>query len=89
MKLASSIQSAAIAGVRFVRVSYRAARNLATDPELPRTLKVLFGIGLVQIPVLPFDEIALAIALAWLFIAYRARLTAAIAAARAQIQSGR
>ena len=48
---------------RAVRTGLRAARILATSNELPRTLRILFVIGLVQVPFCPLDEICLAIAL--------------------------
>jgi hypothetical protein len=66
---------------RAIRIGFRAAKILATSRDLPRLLRILFVIGCVQIPVLPFDEIALAIALAWLAIFHRSTLRAAITAA--------
>ena len=67
---------------RAVRTGLRAARILATSNELPRTLRILFVIGLVQVPFCPLDEICLAIALGWMFLGHRATLRAAIETAR-------
>jgi hypothetical protein len=67
--------------VRLARIGFRAARILATTKELPWLLRVLFVIGLVQVPVLPFDEVAMAIALAWLGLFHRSTLRAAFATA--------
>jgi hypothetical protein len=69
--------------VRLVRVSFRAARILATTKELPKVLRILFVIGCVQLPFSPVDEIALAIALGWLAIFHRATLRAAFVTAAA------
>jgi len=68
---------------RQVRIILRAARILASGPGLPRLLRILFVIGLIQVPFLPFDELALGIALAWLFIGHRPALRAALESARA------
>lgn len=84
--MTSAAKRAAMATVRAVRIGMRAARLMATDRQLPKLLRILFVIGLVQIPCLPTDEIALAIALAWLFLRHRARLTSAIAEARATVR---
>jgi len=70
-------------GYRAFRIAIRAARILASDRQLPLILRLLFVVGMVQIPCLPTDELALAVALLWLFLRYRARLRAAFAAARA------
>ena len=67
---------------RAVRTGLRAARILATSKDLPVALRILFVIGLAQLPMLPTDEIAMAIALTWLFIGHRATLRAAIETAR-------
>jgi len=75
------VRALGAAAVRVVRIGLRAARILATSRDLPRTLRVLFVIGLIQIPCLPTDEIALAIALGWMFIGHRATLRAAFATA--------
>ena len=68
--------------IRAVRTGLRAARILATSGELPRTLRILFVVGLVQVPFCPLDEICLAVALGWMFIGHRATLRAAIVKAR-------
>ncbi len=65
-----------------VQVYLRAARILATSQDLPWLLRILFVVGLIQIPVLPFDEIALAIALAWLALWHRDTLRGALRKAR-------
>jgi hypothetical protein len=67
---------------RAIRTGLRAARILATSKDLPLVLRALFVIGLVQIPCLPTDEIALAIALLWMFLGHRDTLRAAIVKAR-------
>jgi hypothetical protein len=67
---------------RQARILFRAARILATSRDLPVVLRVLFVVGCVQIPVLPFDELALAIALVWLFAFHRGTLRGALAKAR-------
>src|ERR1022692_2988664 len=51
---------------RAVRIAMRAGKILATSRALPRTLRALLVIGMVQVPCLPTDEIALVIALTWL-----------------------
>lgn len=58
-------------GAAAVRRGVRIARALATDKRLPRWLRLLFAVGMVQIPVLPTDEIALALALAIVMLRYR------------------
>jgi hypothetical protein len=68
--------------VRAVRIAFRAARILATDPQLPWLLRILFVIGCVQIPVCPVDEVAMALALGWLFLFHRDRLAHAVREAR-------
>ena len=67
--------------MRVVRTGLRAARILATEPALPKLLRVLLVVGMIQTP-LPLDEACLAIALPWLFIGHRATLRAAIVKAR-------
>ena len=67
---------------RAVKVLFRAARILATSRDLPVVLRVLFVIGCVQVPFLPFDEIALAVALGWLFAFHRGTLRDALTEAR-------
>lgn len=47
---------------RWIKRVIRAGKRLATDNTLPWWLRVLFVIGCIQIPVLPFDEIALVLA---------------------------
>jgi hypothetical protein len=59
------------AGWRLFRRALRTARTLATSRRLPAWLRVLLMIGCVQIPVLPFDEIALALALGIIAVFYR------------------
>jgi hypothetical protein len=49
----------------------RTGRTLATDRRLPRWLRVLFAVGCIQIPVLPFDEIALVLAVSILLVRHR------------------
>ncbi len=56
---------------RFLRRVLRTARALATDKRLPRWLRVLFVVGCVQIPVLPFDEIALVLAVSVMAVWHR------------------
>jgi hypothetical protein len=72
---------------RAVRIGLKAARILATSKALPLPLRILLVIGCIQIPVLPVDEIALAIALAWLALRHRGTLAAAFATARAEVQA--
>ena len=83
MTITAQAKAAARAAMRVIRVCLRAARILATSNELPRTLRVLFVIGCVQIPVCPVDEVAMAIALGWLAIFHRATLRAAFVTAAA------
>ena len=83
MTITTQAKAAARQAMRTIRVCLRATRILATSNELPRTLRILFVIGCVQIPVLPFDEIAMAIALGWLAIFHRATLRAAFVTASA------
>lgn len=59
----------------------RTAHSLAKDSRLPKWLRVLFLVGCVQIPVLPFDEIALVLATAILAINHRPILRDAWASA--------
>lgn len=77
----NGITQTARATWRALRIAMRAARILATSRALPWPLRVLLVIGLIQIPMLPFDEVALVIALAWLGTAHRGTLRAAIATA--------
>lgn len=56
---------------RFVKRVLRTAHALAKDPRLPKWLRILFAIGCVQIPVLPFDEVALVLAVAIIAIRHR------------------
>lgn len=55
----------------FVKHVLRTGHALAKDSRLPKWLRILFVIGCVQIPVLPFDEIALVIATAIIAIRHR------------------
>lgn len=57
-----------------IRRALRAAKSLSRDKRLPKWLRVLFVIGCVQIPVLPTDEVAMAIALTVLWFRHRAIL---------------
>jgi hypothetical protein len=66
---------------RAIRIALRAARIVARHPALPWPLRALFIAGLIQVPVLPADEIALAIALLWLVIGYRPVLREALKSA--------
>jgi hypothetical protein len=83
--MGSTLRSALAA----VRTGMRAARLLASDASLPWPLRVLFVIGMIQIPFSPVDELALAVALAWLLIWHRAQLRSAFATARQQGQAGK
>ena len=67
--------------VRGIRTGLRAAKILATTPELPVALRVLLVVGAIQTP-LPLDEVALLIALPWLFLGHRNVLRSAIVKAR-------
>ena len=60
----------------------RAVKQLAKDKRLPHWLRGLLVVGMIQIPVLPIDEIALAAALAIIAIWYRKPLADAVATAR-------
>ena len=54
------------------RIAWRAVPLLWTVRAVfPWTLRVLVIIGAIQIPVLPFDEIAAGIALIWIVARYR------------------
>lgn len=46
-----------------IRRTLRTARSLATDQRVPRWLRWLFLFGLLPIPVIPIDELALVVAL--------------------------
>jgi hypothetical protein len=59
---------------RLVKRSIRTGRLLATDRGLPLWLRILFVIGCIQIPVLPFDEIALVLAVGIMAVFYRQTL---------------
>lgn len=69
----------------FIARVLRTAHSLARDPRLPRWLRILFLIGCVQIPVLPFDEIALVLATAILAINHRPILRDAWATAAQKV----
>lgn len=81
----SAVKAFAARSWRFARVLFKAARILATSRDLPVVLRVLFVIGCIQIPVLPFDEIALAIALVWLALFHRGTLRGALVKARGEV----
>jgi hypothetical protein len=59
---------------RTIKRSVRTGKILATDRGLPVWLRVLFIIGCIQIPVLPFDEIALVLAVAIMAVFYRSTM---------------
>jgi len=59
--------------MRFVRRVARAVRLLARDGALPRWLRGLAAIGLAPVPG-PFDELALLVVAAILWLGYRDRL---------------
>src|SRR5450755_697582 len=82
-KTMHNIRQAARRAWRTVRIAMRAARILATSRALPWPLRALLIVGMVQIPCLPTDEVALVIALAWLGLRHRGTLRAAIVAAKA------
>jgi hypothetical protein len=84
-RMGSTVMSA----LAVVRTGMRAARLLASDASLPWPLRVLFVIGMIQIPCSPVDELALVVALAWLLIWHRAQLRSAFATARQQGQAGK
>lgn len=65
-----------------VRRYWQAARQLATDKRIPAWVRILLAIGCVQVPFLPFDEIALATALIIIAVRYRAPLADAVKTAR-------
>jgi hypothetical protein len=67
--------------VRKITRGIRAAKILATTKELPVALRVLLVVGAIQTP-LPLDEVALLIALPWLWFGHRNVLAAAIVKAR-------
>lgn len=58
----------------FVKHVMRAGKALATHKGLPLWLRILFIVGCIQIPVLPFDEIALALAVGIASVFYRPTL---------------
>jgi len=68
---------------RGIRIALRAGRILATSRALPLALRALLIVGMIQIPMLPTDEIALAIALGWIALRHRDALRSAIVAAKA------
>jgi hypothetical protein len=59
-----------------VKRTARAVRLLARDGQLPRWLRGLAAVGLAPLPG-PFDEIALLVVAAILWLGYRERLRAA------------
>jgi hypothetical protein len=61
----------------------RATRIIAGNPGVPVLLRALLVAGMLPVPG-PFDEVALTVALAWLFAFHRAELRDAIAQARNQ-----
>lgn len=61
----------------FVKRVMRCGKALAKDQHLPKWLRVLFVVGCIQIPVLPFDEIALALAVGIMAVFYRPQLRGA------------
>jgi hypothetical protein len=69
-----AVKAALRRGWRLVTRSIRTGRILATDRGLPLWLRILLVIGCIQIPVLPFDEIALVLAVAIMAVFYRATL---------------
>lgn len=83
---AGNVKRAARAAWKHARVLFRAARILATSRDLPVVLRVLFVIGCCQVPFLPFDELAFAIALAWLFAFHRGTLRGALVKARGEVR---
>lgn len=62
---------------RFIKRVIRTGVRMAKSRHLPWWLRVLFVIGCVQIPLLPFDEIALVMAVGIAAIFYRPALLAA------------
>jgi hypothetical protein len=83
--VSARIRQAAARAWRAVKIGMRAARVLATSRALPLPLRCLLVIGMVQVPFLPCDEIALAVALAWLALRHRGTLRTALAAAAAYV----
>ena len=79
VKVAGGVKGARRAGVvlwahrrHMHRIAWRAVPLLWTVRAVfPWTLRVLVIIGAIQIPVLPFDEIAAGIALIWIVARYR------------------
>jgi hypothetical protein len=67
--------------VKRVRRLARAVRLVLRDGGIPRPLRWLAAVGLAPIPG-PFDEIALLLVAAILFVFYRGRLAAAWREAR-------
>jgi hydrogenase/urease accessory protein HupE len=61
----------------WLRRVVRTGLHLARNRELPLWLRILFVIGCIQIPVLPFDEIALVLAVGITAVFYRPALRAA------------
>lgn len=62
---------------RFLRRVIGTGKRLATSRELPVWLRILFVIGCIQVPFLPFDEIALVLAVAITAVFFRPVLTGA------------
>lgn len=81
----AAVKNAARKGWRGLRIGLKAARILALSKSLPLPLRVLLVVGCVQVPVLPVDEIALGVALGWLFLRHRGTLRDAIATARREV----
>ena len=77
-----NIRQAVTRTLRAAKRTLRALKQLATDKRIPRWLRILLAVGMVQIPVLPVDEICLVAALAIMAIWYRAPLRDALATAR-------
>lgn len=69
-------------GWQALRQIMKAVKQLAKDKRLPWWLRGLLLVGLVQIPVLPIDEIALVAAIAIIAIWYRQPLADALTTAR-------
>lgn len=77
------ITIAARAARRIARLALRSAMYLITIRRaFPWPLRVLLVIAAVQIPVLPFDELAAVIAALWIAKCYRSTLRVAYRAAQ-------
>jgi hypothetical protein len=68
--------------LRACKRTLRAVKQLATDQRIPHWLRILLAVGMVQIPVLPVDEICLVTALVIIAVRYRQPLLDALATAR-------